>query len=256
MLKGIPASDGIGIGRVMIIEEKSLEYTPKAVTDPEEESRRFKNAVDNFCNNTKAQADALRKSTGEKEAEILEGHIKMIKDPYLSSEIEKLIAEGQCAESALEHMCDMFITMFSDSEDELTQQRAYDVKDIKTGVLSILIGVKEVKISSAPKNTVIVAKEITPSMTAGINRDNIVGIITETGGSTSHSAILSRALEIPAVLSVENITSMLSAGEQVIVDGLEGVVIPSPTQSQIREYAEKLNKYQQEHREQENFRGK
>ena len=256
MLNGIPASDGIGIGRVMIIEEQSLEYTPKAVTDPEEESRRFKNAVDNFCNNKKAQAEALRKSTGEKEAEILEGHIKMIKDPYLSSEIEKLIAEGQCAESALEHMCDMFITMFSDSEDELTQQRAVDVKDIKTGVLSILLGVKELKISSAPKNTILVAKELTPSMTAEINRNNIVGIVTETGGATSHTAILSRALEIPAVLSVENITSLLSAGEQVIADGLEGVVIPSPTQSQIREYAEKLNKYQQEHSEQENYRGK
>ena len=87
----------------------------------------------------------------------------------------------------------MFIAMFSAADDELTKQRAADVRDIKTGVLSILLGVQEVKISSAPSGTVLVAKELTPSMTAGINKDNIVGIITETGGKTSHSAILARA---------------------------------------------------------------
>ncbi|MEE1319299.1 MAG: phosphoenolpyruvate-utilizing N-terminal domain-containing protein, partial [Ruminococcus sp.] len=145
MLKGTGASDGIGIGRVMLIEETSLEYTPKAVKDPDEESKRFRNAVKIFCDNTKAQADALRESTGEKEAEILEGHIQMISDPYLSSEIEKLISDGQCAESALEHMCDMFITMFTATDDEITQQRAADVRDVKSGVLCILLGVKEIK---------------------------------------------------------------------------------------------------------------
>ena len=147
MLKGTAASEGIGIGRVMIIEEHSLEYTPKAVTDIDAESLRYKNAVELFCGNATVQAEMLRKSTGEKEAEILEGHIQIIKDPYLNGEIEKLIAEGQCAESALEHMCDMFIAMFSAADDELTQQRAADVRDIKKGVLSILLGIKEVKVS-------------------------------------------------------------------------------------------------------------
>ncbi|MCD8026707.1 MAG: phosphoenolpyruvate--protein phosphotransferase, partial [Clostridiales bacterium] len=236
MLNGTAASEGIGIGRVMVIEEHSLEYTPKTITDTDSESKRFKNAVEIFCDNTTAQAEALRQSAGEKEAQILEGHIQMIKDPYMMGEIEKLIADGQCAEAALEHMCDMFITMFSATDDELTRQRAADVKDIKTGVLSMLLGVKEVKISVAPKDTVIVAKELTPSMTAGINKNNIVGIITETGGKTSHSAILARVLEIPAVLSVEGAVSKLSAGEQVIVDGINRDVIASTKQSQLEEY--------------------
>ena len=256
MLNGTPASDGIGIGKVLIIEEHSLEYTPKTVEDTDAETERFKNAVDEFCNNTLEQADNLRKSTGDKEAEILEGHIAIIKDPYLCGEIEKLIADGQCAESALEHMCDMFIAMFSATDDELTKQRAADVRDIKTGVLSILLGVQEVKISSAPSGTVLVAKELTPSMTAGINKDNIVGIITETGGKTSHSAILARALEIPAVLSVENAVSSLTNGQQVIVDGSEGVVIDSPDEVQLENYTQKRNAFLTERRELENYRGR
>lgn len=255
MLKGTAASEGIGIGRVMIIEEHSLEYTPKAVTDIDAESLRYKNAVELFCGNATVQAEMLRKSTGEKEAEILEGHIQIIKDPYLNGEIEKLIAEGQCAESALEHMCDMFIAMFSAADDELTQQRAADVRDIKKGVLSILLGIKEVKVSSAPKGTVIVAKELTPSMTAGINKDNIVGIVTETGGKTSHSAILARALEIPAVLSVDGVVSKLSASEEVIIDGVEGVVIASPDEEEISRYTEKRNEFLQQRRELEKYRG-
>lgn len=256
MLNGIPASDGIGIGNVLIIEEHSLEYTPKTVENPDAELQRFRNAVDEFCKNTFEQADNLRKSTGDKEAEILEGHIAIIKDPYLCGEIEKQISDGQCAESALEYMCDMFISMFSAADDELTKQRATDVRDIKTGVLSILLGVQEVNINSAPSGTVLVAKELTPSMTAGINKDNIVGIITETGGKTSHSAILARALEIPAVLSVENAVSLLSVGQQVVVDGIDGIVIDSPDDAQLESYSQKRNGFLTERRELENYRGR
>ncbi len=255
MLHGTAASDGIGIGRVMLVEEHSLEYTHKTTEDTEAELQRFKNAVSIFCDNTAAQADTLRKSAGDKEAEILEGHIQIIKDPYLSGEIEKLIANGQCAEAALEHMCDMFISMFSSADDELTNQRAADVKDIKTGILSILLGINEVKICAAPKGTVIVAKELTPSMTAGINKENIVGIITETGGKTSHSAILARALEIPAVLSVNGATTKLSAGEMVITDGCEGIVIASPDENLIQAYTTKQNAVLKQRRELEKFRG-
>lgn len=256
MLYGTAASEGIGIGRVMLVEEHSLEYTPKTVINTEAELQRFKNAVALFCDNTEAQAENLRTTAGEKEAEILEGHIQMIKDPYLSGEIEKLINEGQCAESALEHMCDMFITMFSSTDDELTQQRAADVKDIKIGVLNILLGKNEVKISAAPKGTVIVARELTPSMTADINKDNIVAIITETGGTTSHSTILARALEIPAVLSVNGIATKLTAGEQVIVDGIMGEIIASPDESELQIYTQKRNKFLKERRELDNYRNK
>lgn len=256
MLNGIAASEGIGIGKVMIIEEHSLEYTPKTVTDTEAELKRYKDAVSTFCAETTEQADALRKSAGDKEAEILEGHIQMINDPFMGGEIEKLISGGQCAEAALEQMCNMFIDMFSAVDDDVTKQRAADVRDIKATVLGILLGIKEVKISDAPAGTVLVAKEVTPSMTAGINKDNIVGIITETGSQTSHSAILARALEIPAVLSVDGATTSLSSGEQVIVDGSEGVVIVAPNEETVSEYTNKRDAFLREKRELENYRGK
>ena len=256
MLKGIGASEGIGIGRVMIIEEQSLEYTPKEVTDIDAELERFRGSVDKFCDNTMAQADAIRQSTGEKEAEILLGHIAIIRDPFMGGEIENLIKANQCAESAVEQICKMFIDMFSATGDDLTMQRAADVKDIRDGLLSILLGVEEVKISDAPAGTVLVCKELTPSMTAGIKKENIVGIITETGSKTSHSAILARALEIPAALSVPNAVAQLSSGEQVIVDGDNGVVITAPDQAQIDEYTAKREAFLRERRELENYRGK
>lgn len=256
MLHGTAASEGIGIGKVMLIEEHSLEYTPRTVTDTEAESQRFKAAVDAFCYNTEKQAENLRSSAGEKEAEILAGHIQIIKDPYLSGEIEKLIADGQCVESALEHMCDMFIAMFSAADDELTKQRAADVRDIKSGVLGILLGVNEIKVSDAPKGTVLVARELTPSVTAGIVKENIAGIITETGGTTSHSAILARALEIPAVLSVEGVASSLKNGDTVVVDGSEGAVIVNPDDNTVAEYSKKRDAFLAERKELENYRGR
>ena len=255
LLKGIGASDGIGIGRVMIIAEQSLDYTPKQITDIDAELERYRNAVDKFCDNTMEQADNIRKSTGEKEAEILLGHIAIIRDPFMGGEIENLIKAQQCAEASVEQICKMFIDMFSATGDDLTMQRAADVRDIRDGLLSILLGVQEVKISDAPAGTVLVAKELTPSMTAGINKENIVGIITETGSQTSHSAILARALEIPAVLSVPNAVSQLSSGEQVIVDGKSGDVITAPSEEQIAEYANKREAFIRERRELENLRG-
>ena len=256
MLNGIGASEGIGIGRVMIIKEQTLEYTPKEVTDIEAELERFRGSVDKFCDNTMAQADAIRQSTGEKEAEILLGHIAIIRDPFMGGEIENLIKANQCAESAVEQICKMFIDMFSATGDDLTMQRAADVKDIRDGLLSILLGVEEVKISDAPAGTVLVCRELTPSMTAGIKKENIVGIITETGSKTSHSAILARALEIPAVLSIPNAVAQLSSGEQVIVDGDNGEVITAPNQAQIDEYSAKREAFLRERRELENYRGK
>lgn len=255
MLNGISASEGIGIGRVMIIEEQSMEYTPTVVTDVDLESQRYKDAVETFCKNKTAQAEQIRKSAGDKEAEILEGHIQIIKDPYLNGEIEKLIDEGQCAESALEHMCDMFISMFSNADDELIKQRATDVRDIKKGMLGVLLGVNDIDVATVPQNTVIVTKELTPSLTSSVKKENVVGIITETGGVTSHSAILTRALEVPAVLSVDGVMSKLSTGDLVIVDGCAGVIISSPNDDEIQKYTEKMESFKEERNELEVFRG-
>lgn len=256
MLKGIAASEGIGIGKVMIVAEQKLEYVPKEVTDVDAELKRYSDAVDAFCEETMEQADAIRKSTGNKEAEILEGHIAIIRDPFMNGEIENLIKAEQCAEKAVEQVCQMFIEMFSATGDELTMQRATDVKDIRDSLLAILLGIHQVKISDAPENTVLVVKELTPSMTAGIKKENIVGIITETGSQTSHSAILARALEIPAVLSVEGATTKLSTDEQIIVDGSQGEVITAPGITEIADYTDKRESFLRDKRELENYRGK
>lgn len=256
MLKGIGGSEGYGIGRVLLVKEQSLEFTPKTDCDPETELERYRKAVDEFCIKTENMAEHMKATVGEKEAEIITGHILMIKDPYMNSEIEKLIEGGQCAESALISICDMFAMVFSSADDELTKQRATDVNDIKNTVLSILLGAEETDISAAPANTVLVAKDLTPSMTACINKENIVGIITETGGRTSHSAILARAMEIPAVQSVPNATEILSEGSMVIADGSEGIIIPEPTKSQIDEYTEKRVKFIEERKALSAFIGK
>lgn len=256
MLKGIGASDGIGIGRVMIVAEQSLDYIPKEIADVDAELVRFRDAVDKFCDNTMEQAESIRQSTGEKEAEILLGHIAIIRDPFMGGEIENLIKAHQCAEAAVDQVCKMFADMFMATGDDLTMQRAADVRDIRDGLLGILLGVQEVKISDAPSGTVLVTKELTPSMTAGIKKDNIVGIITETGSQTSHSAILARALEIPAALSVPNATTLLSSEELVVVDGFKGLVLVAPDPAKIEEYTEKRIAYLRERRELEGFRGK
>ncbi|MBQ3329883.1 MAG: phosphoenolpyruvate--protein phosphotransferase [Ruminococcus sp.] len=256
MMKGLGASEGYGIGRVMLISEKNLAYTPKEIADTEAEIERFRSAVDQFAADTRAQAETVRATVGPKEAAILEGHISLIDDPFMRGEIENLINAHQCAESAVEQMCQMFIDMFMASGDELTMQRAADVRDVRDSMLAILLGVNEVKISDAPAGTVLVVGELTPSMTAGIKKDNIVGIITETGSQTSHSAILARAMEIPAVLSVPNALAQLSTGEQIIVDGFNGDVITAPTPEQIDEYTAKRDTFLREKRELELYRGK
>lgn len=256
MMKGLGASDGYGIGRVMLISEQNLEYTPKEIADVDAELERFRASVKTFTEETLAQAQTVRETVGEKEAKILEGHISIIDDDFMRGEIENLINAHQCAESAVEQMCQMFIDMFMASGDELTMQRAADVRDVRDSMLAILLGINEVKISDAPAGTVLVVKELTPSMTAGIKKDNIVGIVTETGSQTSHSAILARAMEIPAVLSVPKALSQLSTGEQVIVDGFTGDVVTAPSPEVIEEYTAKRDTYLREKRELELYRGK
>lgn len=170
----------------------------------------------------------------------------MIKDPAMSSSIEGNISSGCCAEDAVAQVCDMFIGVFSMADDELTKQRASDVEDIKNGLITMLLGKEEVDIASAPSGTVLVAKDLTPSMTSCIVKENIVGIVTEVGGKTSHSAILARAMEIPAVLSVPNVMETFENGQEIIVDGSHGEVIENPSDGEIAIYREKTIEYKKE----------
>lgn len=256
MAKGVAASQGYGIGQVVIVKEASLDFQKVTVSDVEAEKKRLSDAVDVFMEKTQAMADDMKERIGEKEAEILEGHILMMQDPEMISQIEGAIeSESMNAEAALDQVCDMFIQMFSSIDDEMFQQRATDVADIKTRMLKILLGVEDVDISAVPAGTVLVAVDLTPSMTAGINNQNVVGIMTEVGGKTSHSAILARALEIPAVLSIDGIVGKVANGQTVIVDGTDGEVILEPTEEEIAAYTEKRAKYLEDKKALEKFRG-
>ncbi len=239
MIKGTACSDGYGIGKVMIVRQQSLVFTPKINCNQRLELERYKSAVEDFCVKTKKITECIKKSVSEHDAQIISGQIMMIKDPYLETEIERLINEGSCAECAVMTVCDMFVQLFADADDELTNQRATDVIDIKNSVLSILLGIKEVSISDVPPDTILVAKNITPSMMAEIDNKNIIGIVTEVGGRTSHTAILARAMGIPAVQSVENAVSLIDDENVIIVDGSKGIVIINPLESQIDEYTRK-----------------
>lgn len=256
MLKGVNASEGIGIGKVMLIEEVSLDYEKKQITDTQAEIDRYRKVFDAYCEKTEKQAENIKNTIGEKEADIILGHLLMLKDPAMSSSIEGNISSGCCAEDAVAQVCDMFIGVFSMADDELTKQRASDVEDIKNGLITMLLGKEEVDIASAPSGTVLVTKDLTPSMTSCIVKENIVGIVTEVGGKTSHSAILARAMEIPAVLSVHNVMETFENGQEIIVDGSHGEVIENPSDGEIAIYREKTIEYKKEKKELKKFIGK
>lgn len=256
MLKGVNASEGIGIGKVMLIEEVSLDYEKKQITNTQAEIDRYRKVFDAYCEKTEKQAENIKNTIGEKEADIILGHLLMLKDPAMSSSIEGNISSGCCAEDAVAQVCDMFIGVFSMADDELTKQRASDVEDIKNGLITMLLGKEEVDIASAPSGTVLVAKDLTPSMTSCIVKENIVGIVTEVGGKTSHSAILARAMEIPAVLSVPNAMETFENGQEIIVDGSHGEVIENPSDGEIAIYREKTIEYKKEKKELKKFIGK
>ena len=256
MLKGTPVCEGIGIGKIMIVEKQSLEYTPSAVTDTDAELKRFKAATEKFYRNKLKQIAALKRSAGEKESKILESHIQMIKDPCMSNEIETLIKKGLRAEAAVEKVCNMFIEIFSAAKDKIIRQRVEDVRDIGSEMLSILLGVDKVGISNVTENTVLVAKELTPSMIAQIGEQKIVGIVTESGGKTSHSAILTRALGIPTVLCVEHAEKLLKPGTTAIVDGTNGIVVSAPNSAMLKDYINKQAEFNNQRIQLEKFRGR
>lgn len=246
MIQGIGASKGYGVGTIVRIEETDLSFEDKKITDVDSEVARFQKAVEDFTEKTMDMAAKMREQVGEKEAEILEGHVIMVSDPAMADEVTNQIKDGTCAERALWNVCDMFIQIFSMAEDELTNQRVTDVQDMRNRLLKILLGKEEVDISQVPKGTVLAARDLTPSMTVGLHKENVVGILTEVGGKTSHSAILARALEIPAVLSIPDIMQMVKDGQEAALDGDLGVVILDPSEEEKAEYHAKREQYLKE----------
>ena len=257
MFKGTNASAGIGIGKAAIIKENELVIRPEKVIDGAAEVERFKGALAETIAQTETLAADLATRVGEKEAEIMQGHLMLLNDPMLTNEIENAITgDNVCSEFAIETVCTMYADMLASMDDELMQQRATDMRDIKVRLQQVLQGVKPVDIAALPEGSVIVAKDLTPSMTAGINPANVAGIVTEMGGRTSHSAILARALEIPAVVAVPGILGQVEDGAEMIVDGSEGVVLAAPSEEEKAEYTAKRDQFLKEKKELEQYIGK
>ena len=256
MYKGVNASEGIGIGTVAVAVEPDLSFEAHAVEDAAAEKERYAKALDVFCQKTEAQAEAMKVSVGEHEAEIMIGHIALAQDPGMSDQINQAIDAGTCAEQALVDTTTMFENMFLSMDDEMFRLRAADIADIRTGLLAELLGREVVDLSVLPAGTVICVHDLTPSMTATIDKKNVAAIVTETGGRTSHSAIIARALEIPAVLSVENSCTELKNGMTVIVDGSKGVVVADPDEATLADYTARAEAFAAEKKALEAYRGK
>ena len=235
-LQGIGASDGIGLGKVLSVRPASLDYSAVVSGGPETERSRLTAAIARFTETTTAMAESLRADVGEKESEILTGQVVMLSDPFMQSQMTDCIDGGQCAEAAVDQVCSSFMAMFAGVDDEMMRQRATDIGDIRSRMLSILLGREATDLSRLPENTVLVVHDLTPSMTVGMDRQHVAAIVTEVGGRTSHSAILARAMEVPAVLSVANVVDTLAEGQDIIVDGTAGMVLTEFDETTRQQY--------------------
>ena len=255
MYEGVNASDGIGIGVARVAVEPDLSFTPHAPEDAAAEKQRYEAAVAKFIEQTNAQIERMTQTVGPEAAAIMGAHIEFSEDEGIKEMVNGSIESGMCAEQAVSEAYDMYYNMFSNMEDELFRERAADVADVKTGLLADLLGQELVDLSTLPENSIVVVRELTPSMTADIDKENVAAIVTETGGRTSHSAIIARALEIPAVLSVADACSNIKTGDMVIVDGTNGKVIAKPSDHDLEHYRAKAKQYAEEKVALEAYRG-
>ena len=241
---GVGAAEGIGIGAAKVVREQNVEVVKKSIPNSEAEVNNFMRILDITKAETEEMSQALEKNASAKEAEILFGHIMLMSDPMLVDEIvNRIKGESVCAEYAIEEVCNQYAAVFASMDDELMQQRATDMLDIKTRLIKKILGIENTDLSKLPYGSILVAKDLTPSMTAGLNPDNVLGIVTQFGGKTSHSAILARALEIPAVVGLSNLPEDISDDTDILLDGESGEVIILPTDVEKTEYEDKKKKY-------------
>lgn len=256
-MRGTGASSGIGIGKTVVVRDEKPEVVQVSISDKDKEVKRFEDVLAKITEATMEMAESLANKVGGKEAEILNGHVLLLSDPMLSEEIkQKIQNELVNAEFAVDSVYDMYAGMFASMDDELMQQRATDMKDLKVRILKGLLGMADVDVARLPEGSILVAEDLTPSMTAGLNPQTVYGIVTELGGRTSHSAILSRALEIPAVVAISGLLDNIHDGDTVCFDGDKGEVVIHPDADTLAEYEKKKEAYLLEKKELENYKGK
>lgn len=252
MLRGIGTSGGIGIGHVLLIKNvvDSKDVSDDKSKYAEEvnaavEREHFDKARQQFIDNTNVMIDGLKAklNSDDNTALILKNQIYLASDEELVNGVYDCIDNNMTAEDAIRQVCGMYAGMFAAMDSEVMRQRVADIEDIKDRLICILTGEGNVDLSSLPENTVIVADELRPSITANMDTQHVAAIVAMKGGETSHAAILARALEIPAVLSVPDICNEVADGDDIIVDGEYGEVFVKPLDKTVAIYRKKKKRY-------------
>lgn len=245
MLKGIAASDGIAAAKAYMLVQPDLSFSETSIDDSEAEIKRLDDAVEASKSELELIKQKATENLGEKEAQVFEAHLTILADPELLGQIKDKIKNDKVnAEAALKSVTDMFIEMFEAMTDNAyMQERAGDIRDVTKRIMSHLLGVTLPNPALIQEEVIIVAHDLTPSDTAQLDRNYVKGFITDIGGRTSHSAIMSRTLEIPAVVGSGTATTDIQEGEMVIIDGINGDALVDPTDAELADYKQKAAEF-------------
>lgn len=239
-INGIAASSGIAIAKVYELKEPDLNFEKSVIDNPEKEIERLESALEISRKELEKIKEHTLNEMGEEHAEIFSAHLLVLGDPELINPMkDKINDEKVNAEAALDEVATMFIDMFKAMDNEYMRERAADIHDVTKRVMSHLLQVTFPNPALIDEQVIVIAKDLTPSDTAQLNREFVKGFATDIGGRTSHSAIMARSLEIPAVVGTKEITGAVKKGDQIIVDGIEGTVIINPSEEEIKVYEEK-----------------
>lgn len=250
MKKGIAASKGYAIGKVFLQEHEEIVITDTKVSNVEAEKEVLQKALEQAKVQLTAIRDKALAEIGEHEAQVFEAHLTLLDDPeFTGGMLLEIESNSINAMKAVENITNTFVMIFDSMEDEYMKERAADIKDVSKRIISNLAGKGGDAFAITEENTVVVAHDLTPSDTAQLDRSKVVGFLTNIGGRTSHSAIMARTLEIPAIVGLKDITTSVKNGDFAIVDGIEGVCIINPDQSVIDEYTAKREKFLAEQEE-------
>lgn len=248
--EGIAASKGYAIGKVHVKKEYQIEIENKKIQNIEEEKVRLKKAIEDSRQQILKVKEKAEKEVGLDKAAVFDSHIMLLDDPEFAGAIEsKIEQESINSEKALDDVVEMYMSIFSSMEDEYMKERAADVKDVGKRILHNLVGINLDELSLLDDNTVIVAHDLTPSDTAQLDKNKVIAFLTDIGGRTSHSAIMARTLEIPAIVGLKDITSSVQNGDLVIVDGIKGEVVINPDIDTLKEYEQKKLAFEKEQEE-------
>ncbi|MFD3260084.1 phosphoenolpyruvate--protein phosphotransferase [Paenibacillus lentus] len=239
-IKGIAASAGVAIAPVFKLEHPDYSVKHREIEDPAAENARLDEALSKSQQELEAIKARTLQELGEKKAEIFESHLLILNDPELLTPVrDKINTEKVSAEYALNETAQQFISMFENMKSAYLRERAADMKDVTKRVLTHLLGLNYVNPAEISEEVIVVAEDLTPSDTAQLNRKYVKGFTTNIGGRTSHSAIMARSLEIPAVVGTKDVLSQVNNGDLLIVDGLDGVVIINPSEEVVGQYTAK-----------------